>query len=291
MALERWVGTRSPGVLRHVPENRHHASVAKCPPCVWCSGSQTEILAACVDTLQATGLFAGLAQPVIAKIARECEVIRVEARRTLFEEGEPCDGLWILAQGRVRMYHVDPGGRQFIMAFRNAGSALLLAPALDGGAFSLSADVLDDSLLLLLPAAVLQEALQSQPLFARNIVSTLCLMLRRRNVAATTREFFDAASRVRCALVQFAYQYGVTSETRRRVNYRLTRQDIADYVGVTVETAIRVLSQMQHDGVLTSGSKLIEISDFAGFTKANGCAVCQFACQSIFGSSAPRDGG
>lgn len=264
-------------------------TVGGCPPCVWCRGSESEILAARVDTLGATGLFAGVDCAAVREIARACEIVRVDAHRTLFEEGEQCEGLWILASGRLRLYHLDPDGRQFVMRFFKPGEAVQLSPALDGGTHGLSCSALEDSVLVLIPGAVVQATLRSQLAFARNVVDALCLILRRRNVAATTQAFFDAASRVRCALVQFAYQYGVPSEKGgQRINYRLTRQDIADYVGVTVETSIRVLSQMQRESVLISESKLMEIPDFPGFVKATGCATCQFDCRSIFGHSEPR---
>jgi CRP/FNR family cyclic AMP-dependent transcriptional regulator len=274
--------------LRYNNPEVPRTGVAGCPPCVWCRGSGSEILATCVETLAATGLFTGVDCAAVTEIAGACEIVRVEARRTLFEEGEQCEGLWILAKGRLRLYHVDPEGRQFVMKFFKPGEAVQLSAALDGGSHGLSCAALEDSVLVLIPGALLQATLQTQLAFARNAVEGLCSILRRVNVGATTREFFDASSRVRCALVQFAHQYGVpTDNGGRRVNYRLTRQDIADYVGVTIETAIRILSQMQRDGVLTSEAKLLEIPDFSGFTKATGCADCQFDCRSIFGSGAP----
>lgn len=46
-----------------------------------------------------------------------------------------------------------------------------------------------------------------------------------------------------------------------RINLRLTRQDITDVVGTTVETAIRVMSRFKKQGILTTESKHIIITD------------------------------
>ena len=283
MALARWASPATARAIGQVPVVDRRPPQTACPPCVWCSGSKTEKLAATVETLESCRLFAGVDHAAIVQISRECSPVRVESHRKLFEEGDKCQGLWVIARGRMRLHHTDADGRQLAMKFFKPGDAIQLSAAVDGGSHGLGGTALEDSMFLLVPRTTLQRTLETQPMFARHVVDALCLMLRRVNVGATTREFRDAASRVRCALIRFAYEYGVPSEHGVRINYRLTRQDIADYVGVTVETAIRVMSQMQHEGVLVSDdSKLIEIPDFAEFTRAAGCAFCQFNCAEVF---------
>ena len=266
-------------------EHRRRTARSCCKPCVWCSASNSEVLAARVKTLQATGLFTGVDPRAVTEIASQCAIVPVDAHHTLFEEGDQCVGLWILAKGRMRLYHVDPDGRQLVLKFFKAGEAVQLSAAIDGGSHGLTGTTLEHSILMFVPGPVLRETMQSQPAFARNVVDALCLMLRRVNVGATTREFLDAASRIRCALMQFAYLYGVPSRDGILIDYRLTRQDIADYVGVTTETAIRAVSQMQREGSVATQSAKIEIRDVANFARAAGCATCQFDCRAVFGTS------
>lgn len=284
MAVARWGNHQSRRSFGAPHSNGRRSSQQACAPeCDWCQGSDTEMLAARVATLQSCALFSGLNISALTEIARASEIRPVRARRTLFEEGDQCEGLWIVAKGHARLHHTDFDGRQFVMKFCEPGEAIQLSPAVDGGTHGLGGTAQEDSVFLLIPAAVIHGAIQTNPEFAQKTINALCLILRRVNVGATTREFLDAPSRIRCALIRFAYEYGVRSAGGVRIDYRLTRQDIADCVGVTVETAIRVLSQMQHDGVLTSDdARLIEIPDFEGLQRSAGCDSCQFDCRAIF---------
>lgn len=277
---------RAANSLRSDGEHRRRTARSSCKRCVWCSVSTAEVLAAQVTTLQDTRLFVGVDPRAVTEVASECAIVPVDAHHTLFEEGGQCVGLWILAKGRMRLFHADPDGRQLVLKFCKAGEAVQLSAAIDGGSHGLTGTTLEHSILMLVPGRVLRETMQSQPAFARNVVDALCLMLRRVNVGATTREFLNTASRIRCALMQFAYLYGVPSRDGVSIDYRLTRQDIADYVGVTIETAIRAVSQMQREGSVATHSAMIEIRDVATFAEAAGCGSCQFDCRAVFGTGA-----
>jgi hypothetical protein len=117
---------------------------------------------------------------------------------------------------------------------------------------------------------------------ARNIIDQLCIELRQLDIATAVATLKDARRRVYCAILRLAQQFGIrTASGSLRIDYRLTRRDVADVSGVTLETAIRVLSDLQHRGIVRTESQLIEILDIEGLEHPSACADCQLSCGMI----------
>jgi len=232
-------------------------------------------------------LLQGLSAEEVGQVAALARPRLVPAQRTVFSEGDPSRFLWVLLDGRVRLSHPRPDGRQHIVSFRGPVSALELGPALDGRPVTATATALDESILASIPRQALGTLSVRYPLTIRNVIDQLCLELRQRDIAMAISALHDARGRVGCALLHLAKQFGEPAGDGVRIAFRLSRQDIADISGVTLETAIRILSQLQHQGVVRTRAQIIEIVDVRALSAPAGCHDCQFDC-SVF---APRDHG
>jgi CRP/FNR family transcriptional regulator len=238
-------------------------------------------------TLESCELLRGLTSQELASVAEAARVYAFPAQSDIFAEGQPCDGLWILGAGRVRLYHSAPDGRQQVVSFRAPPAVLELVPALDGDRFTATATTFEESTLVFLPRIALVPLARLHPVTAGNVIRQLCLELRQRDISAAVTGMKHARGRITCAILQLARQYGVpVGHVGFRIAYRLTRQDIADRSGVTLETAIRVLSDLQRQGVIRTQSQIIEIVDMQGLRHPTDCDVCQFDC-SVFAPSLP----
>lgn len=237
--------------------------------------------------LKLSPLVAGLSAQEVEQIASHCSLYRIAPHRRVFEAGDRSKGLWVLTSGRIRLHHMMADGRQHIVGFRAPPNTLDLSSALDGRPYSASATTIDESELVLVPRSELSELGRRYPLVIRNAIDLLCLEVRQRDIATAIAALKDARGRIGCALLQLARQFGVAEGSACRIDYRLTRQDIADRAGVTVETAIRVMSDLQHRGIIRTESQVIEILDVAQIDMGAGCEDCQFEC-SVF---APAAGG
>lgn len=235
-----------------------------------------------VRQLAQCSLFKGLDDEDLAAVAEIARTRSFPAQTDIFTEGQPSGALWILLSGRVRLYHSAADGRQQVVSFRAPVSVLELGPALDGRAYTATATALDDVVLALLPRSTLLTISQRFPVTVRNVIDQLCVELRQRDIATGVATLKDARGRVGCALLQLALQFGVRTGDGVRINYRLTRQDVADISGVTLETAIRVLSDFQRQGILRTQAQIIEIVDEEALRDPTACEECQFDC-SVFG--------
>ena len=246
----------------------------------------TESPSQTLAALQRFSLVAGLSPEEIADIAGQCSILRVPAHRRVFEEGEYSRGLWIITSGRVRLQHLMADGRQHVVAFRAPTNVLDLSSALDGRPYSATATTLEASEIVLVPRELLGNLGQRHPSTVRNAIDLLCLEVRQRDIATANAALKDARGRIGCALLQLACQFGIARGDGISIDYRLTRQDIADRVGVTVETTIRVMSELQQQGLIRTESQLIDLVDVEQIRDLIGCEDCQFKC-SVFGPPQP----
>ncbi len=240
-----------------------------------------------VDALRACPLLFGMAEEDLEDIASMCSTATFEAQEQIFAEGEPSRGLWVLAEGRVRLYHADAEGRQHVVSFRGPHAPLELASALDGRPHSASAVALDACSLVFVPRATLTTLSRQYPITIRNVLDQLCLELRQRDIATAIASLRDARGRICCTLLQLGRQYGKRECDGIRIDYRLTRQDVADRSAVTLETAIRVLSDLQRKGIVRTQAQMIDILDLAGLEHSSECSDCELDC-SVFATPQPR---
>lgn len=236
-----------------------------------------------VRQLAQCSLLTGLSDEDVAEVAALSRLRAVPAQTDIFTEGQPSGVLWVLLAGRVRLYHSAADGRQQVVSFRAPVSVLELGPALDGRAYTATATALDEVVLAMLPRSTLATLSRRFPVTIRNVIDQLCLELRQRDIATGVATLKDARGRVGCALLQLSEQFGLRSNGSVRINYRLTRQDVADISGVTLETAIRVLSDFQRQGILRTQAQIIEILDEDALRDPTACEECQFDC-SVFGN-------
>jgi CRP-like cAMP-binding protein len=218
----------------------------------------------------------------VAEIAAQASVYSFTGQDVIFEEGEASRGLWVLVSGRVRVYHAMADGRRQVVGFEGPVSALELSAALDGRPHMATVVALDECVLLFLSRPRLAEITRRHPAILGHFVDELCREVRRRDITTAIAATKDARGRIGCALLQLARQYGEAGANgSTRIAYRLTRQDIADRSGVTLETAIRVLSELQRQGVVRTQSQVIEILDVRALKGPTGCGDCLFDC-SVF---------
>ncbi len=233
------------------------------------------------DALRKCALVSGLGETEVAAIAARTSIQRVRANRRLFEEGDECRGLWIVTSGRVRLLHLMADGRQHAVGFHAPTTPLDLGAALDGRPYMTTAMTLVDSEVVLVPKPLLSDLGRDYPVTIRNAITQLCLEVRQRDITAAVAALKDARGRIGCSLLQLARQFGVQDGSAIRINYPLTRQHIADRSGVTVETAIRVMSEMQQQGAIATDNQIISILDIKRISEAISCDGCQFQC-SVF---------
>jgi CRP-like cAMP-binding protein len=168
----------------------------------------------------------------------------------VFSQGEEPRYLHTIASGRVKVVKLLPSGKELILEILGAGDPLGAVVAYEDRPYPATAVALEPTVCLLLPRAELFALLERQPSVARGFLSGMA----RRIVELTQRIPEVAGGRVetRFALLflKLAEKTGRQDGLEVLVPLHLTRQDLADLTGTTIETAIRVMSRWGKAGLV-----------------------------------------
>jgi CRP-like cAMP-binding protein len=187
-------------------------------------------------------------------------------RQVIFSEGAPPNGLYLICSGSVKLYHSDRFGREHILEIADPGSILGELSLDDGPPLSISAEAITEAQLCFLSRERLVPFLQKHPETAIRLVTTLSAEL-----AAARRKVRDLAlkgaeSRLAGLLVQLARANGA-EPAGRQVQLGYSRRELAEMVGVSTETAIRLLGKLKQKHAITVERREITITDFDKLTK------------------------
>lgn len=198
----------------------------------------------------------------------------------LFAEGEAAAGLWFVTAGRVRLSRRDTRGREIVTAFQGPGAALDLAAALDGHAHSATAVATDATELLFVSRAQLVTMLDDPALRAR-LYGLIGREMRQRDVLMRVLYTKKAQARVYCSLLHLAQCFGIGEGGAAAISGALRRQDIADLTGIRIETAIRIMSDLEKRDIIHTANQEIRLLDREQLMVLNGCLTCRCDC-SVF---------
>jgi CRP-like cAMP-binding protein len=191
-------------------------------------------------------LLAGLPESGLADLARETRTDHFEREAAIFGQGEPCDRVWLLRAGEVKIIHHELDGREVIleviMPGEVLGGAVLFMPAHPATARAMTAVET-----LSFPSETYAGLLAAHPDLARKLIQMLGNRLHSMmdlQIMAGER----VERRLAHILLKLANRVGRPEPEGVLVTIPLSRQDLADMAGTTLETAIRTISRFREQG-------------------------------------------
>lgn len=211
--------------------------------------------------LSVSPLFAAL-DPEGAEALRETLVEKhVLKGQTLFEEGEPGDRLYVILDGKVKLGHSSPDGRESLMAVLGPGEMFGELSLFDPGKRAATATALTDASVLELRNEQLMPWLAGRPEVAAALLQALARRLRRTNEAMADLVFSDVPGRVAKALMDLGEKFGTVTPEGLLVTHDMTQEEIAQLVGASRETVNKALADFTQRGWVRLESRQVLILD------------------------------
>ncbi|MCA0456935.1 MAG: Crp/Fnr family transcriptional regulator [Chloroflexi bacterium] len=123
--------------------------------------------------------FESLSDEHLHWLAAQCQRCTFAVNQAIFLEGDPARGMWMIEEGRVKIYKVNPEGEEHILHLLGAGNTFNEVAALDGGNNPAHAGTLTDAVVWLLPTEALNHLLKLDADLARKIIKLLAARVRR----------------------------------------------------------------------------------------------------------------
>ena len=210
------------------------------------------------EFLGRAGLFRDLSIPERREIQGLFVEHRLDRDQLIFLEGDAAEFVYVVVEGRVKIVKQAPSGKEVILEIFSPaevfGGATLLLDRHPATAVAMEAGVV-----LCLPRAHYQALLKRFPPLAFQIIERLAERLRDAHQVIRGLAADRVEARTARLLFKLADKIGVPAGGGTRLPLHLTRQDVADMVGCTLETAIRILSRWQKEGLIKTEEGVITI--------------------------------
>jgi CRP/FNR family nitrogen fixation transcriptional regulator len=173
----------------------------------------------------------------------------------IYGEGEPAEFVYRVLSGAVRTYRVLSDGRRQVCDFLLPGEYFGVETSPDHRA---TAEALADTTVLVIRRSALSELARRDVEIAGELWMMSARRLERSQDHILMLGRKSASERVAGFLIDFASRV----EAKDDFDLPMSRQDIADYLGLTIETVSRTFSQFEHLGVLKAhNSRRIHLTD------------------------------
>lgn len=184
------------------------------------------------------------------RIAAVARVRHYDRGERVFDEGDPSDFFFVVVTGLIKVFKQAPNGGDIILEMFGPGGPLGAVAAYESRPYPASAAAMEPSECLLIPRQAFFQLLEQHPSLVRGLLGSLSLRL----VQLTTRLAELTGGRVEVRFARFflklADELGRPERGGTFIPLPLSRQELADWTGTTIETAIRIMSRWSKDDVL-----------------------------------------
>jgi len=171
----------------------------------------------------------------------------LDADEVLFWEGDPAAHLFEIESGCLRLYKLMSDGRRAIMGFMFAGEILGVSFK---DRYLFTAEAVNEVKLKRYSRTQMQASLARTPGLSREVLALACDELSAAQDQMLLLGRKTAQEKIASFLLTVAKRMSQDSAPAREIELPMTRLDMADFLGLTIETVSRVLTKLKSEGVI-----------------------------------------
>ena len=202
------------------------------------------------------------------------ELVRISACKTsktikkgeiIFEEGETLNGVYCVKDGICKLSKLSENGKDQIVKMVVKGQLLGQRSLISDESSNLQATALNDMEVCFIPKSEIIKDLQNNPKFSFDVLKDMAHDLKEADDIIVNMAQKSVRQRLAEALVYIHDSFGVNPDGTLSV--LLSREDYANIVGTATESAIRVLSQLKKEKLISTVGKYIKIENLQGLKR------------------------
>ncbi len=197
-------------------------------------------------------IFRKIPSAQLAEIERKMVEKKYAKGESFFLEGDPAEHVWFIKEGHVKAVIHTANGRDLTLCMVGANNMFGTCCCFGGGSYPCHTMAETETTVVSLPMQEFLNLMEKYPEVSKAVVTQLSKRLRNSKDMQT----FDQESvekRILHILVNLVSEFGNTIP--------LTRREIAEMTGTTVETCIRTFSTLEKDGYVSSARGKITVKN------------------------------
>jgi CRP-like cAMP-binding protein len=207
-------------------------------------------------------LFGSLSESELQALVQRAVEKRFDAGQMLFWEDEPCAGIFLIAQGSVKIFKTASSGREMMLALETAPSTVAELPLFDGGPYPASVRAVEPVVSYFINKADFQSVCREFPDVALKVLAVVGHRLRHLVMMVESMTFGSVTQRLARMLLDASRQAGADE-----FPLPLTHQELASRLGTVREVVSRNLARFRAEGLVRVEGRQLSIMDRAGLER------------------------
>ncbi len=219
-----------------------------------------------IQDLKEVDLFRNLDEEELKEIIPYVKKQQFAKKEMIFAEGEPSNYLYIVKSGKVKITKLSQEGKEIILELISPNEIFGGVAVLRGFPYPANAVAMEDTEVLKIERNALMRILDRFPSLMYCIAMNIGERMRGSHEMLKNIALERVEARIASLLLKLSDKMGKETEEGILIDMRLTKQDIADMVGTTVETSIRTMSKLKKMGLIKEKGGQIVITNPPGLS-------------------------
>jgi len=203
-----------------------------------------------MQDLKKIHIFEALTDKELKELAPYLRLERRKKKDVVFSEGDPPDWFYIVTEGRVKITKLSQEGKEIILEIIPENDFFGGVAVIRNFKYPANAVAMEDTGLIKVSRQDLLKILDRFPTVMQAVFASLGGRLQESHEAMRSIALEKVIARVAALLLKLAEKSGKKTPEGILVDLKLTKQDIAEMVGTTVETSIRTMSRLKKQGII-----------------------------------------
>ncbi|EXL03328.1 Crp/Fnr family transcriptional regulator [Brucella anthropi] len=209
-------------------------------------------------------LFAKMSDGELDKLVSYATTKRVPPGEAIFEQGDDAVLFYLLLHGRLKVNQITPDGQQIIVRMVHPGDLFGFARALQRSDYPGTAIAVAESIVLAWPTELWDYFVEQNPGLAMNAIQTIGKRLEEAHTRIREMSTEEVERRVAHTVLRLARQAGRKEDDGIRIDFPITKQDIAEMTGTTLHTVSRILTGWEAQGFVRGGRQKLTVLNMSG---------------------------
>ncbi|MEY2922082.1 MAG: hypothetical protein RL108_704 [Bacteroidota bacterium] len=177
----------------------------------------------------------------------------------IFEEGESVNGIFCVKGGVCKLSKLSANGKDQIVKLAKSGELLGQRSLISDEPTNLSAVALEDMEVCFIPKSEIMNFFNQNNQFSMNVMKTICGDLKEADDHMVSMAQKSVKERLAETLLYLEDNFGKNNDGSLRI--QLSREELAGIIGTATESCIRLLSELNKNGLVDLTGKKITILD------------------------------
>ena len=204
-------------------------------------------------------LFGGLPDEQLDAVVNIAVEKKFGKGESIFFEGDPGDGFYMVAEGKVKIFKMSWAGKEQILHIFGPGEPFGEVPVFHGQPFPANAETLVKSTMIFFPREKFIALVHENPALALSMLAVLSMRLRRFVAQIEDLSLKEVPARLAGYLLYLMEEQG----SEESVELEISKGQLASLLGTIPETLSRIFARMSDEGLIAVDGKKIRILDRA----------------------------